>query len=148
MKIKLFFKRLLQLGFIILIGFIIYSNLRLNGTWVISNQKWQEPISIISFEVFKKNEYFSLYSYEDRKDEFNIAFGDVIYNKNDKFYSKNVIAVKHINKDNLVLNLDYGDEYKTHLKIPDSLKYSGKIDFFYKFLEFRLNYNKQTCCAL
>jgi hypothetical protein len=142
MKIKLFAKRLFQLGLIILISFIVYSNLRIKGTWIVSGQKWQEPISIINFKIFKKDEYFSLYSKKDVKDAFHFAFGDDIYNNYKVLYSKNIIPIKYISKDNIVI-YDHKNELKTYLKIPDSLKFSGKIDFTNKFLEIRLNYNNQ-----
>ncbi len=63
---KLYIKPLLQILFISFICYFIYSNYRIYGTWI-KIPKWHENLSVISFNIFKKDELFSLYSETDKK---------------------------------------------------------------------------------
>lgn len=75
-------------------------------------------------------------------DQSYFLFGKILYANNKDSLTQNIIHIRHLNKDSLVINNSLY-QFQTYLRIPDSLKCSKKIDLSNKLLEFKVKYNNQ-----
>jgi hypothetical protein len=139
MKIKLFFKRILQLGLIILISFITYSNLRIKGVWIGVYEGNESSVfntnsEVLVFNNFNFDKICELYSCYDIKNEFLFAFGNSLFIDEKEEYSVKWKNINYLDKDSLIFQTYNG--LSVYRKIPDSLKQkdSFKTNFKNKLL--------------
>jgi len=135
MKIKLFFKRTLQLEIVILIGFIIYSNLRIKGVWlgVYENRKnsiFSTNHEVLVFKNFNFDKVCELYSCYDIRNELLFAFGNNIFIDTKEEYSIKWKNINYLDKDSLVFKTH--NVFSVYRKIPDSLKQKKSLKTNFK----------------
>jgi hypothetical protein len=149
MKIKLLVKRMIQLGLIILLSFIIYSNLRVKGVWMgvyegNESSFFNTNNEVLVFKNFNFDKICELYSCNDIKNKFLFAFGNnIFFDEKDEY----IIKWKNINylgNDSLVFKTYNG--LSVYRKIPDSLKQkeSFKTNFKNKLLTINNDEFKDT----
>ena len=139
MNLRLLIKRVLQICFLIVIIVFIYSTIRIKGTWIrqFSDKHNSKLVKIIDFKTFKRDEYYSLYSFEDINNINYFSFGNLLYFKQ--------LPFKKINyKNNRFSYINSFNEKETFLKIPDSLKNKANINLDNLFLEIRIKIKDST----
>lgn len=149
MKIKLFAKRLFQLGLIILVSFIVYSNLRIKGVWIgvyegNDNSIFNTNNQVLVFNIFSFDKICELYSCNDIKNEFLFAFGNnMFFNEKDEYLIK-WKKLNYFDNDSLVFKTFNG--LSVFRKIPDSLKQkeSFKTNFKNRLLTINKDEFKDT----
>ena len=139
MKVKFILKSLLKSGLIILISFIIYSNLRIKGVWIgvyedNGNSLFNTNNEVLVLNNFNFDKICELNSCHDIKNEFFFTFGNTIFIDEKEEYDVKWKKINYLDKDSLVFKTY--NRFFVYRKIPDSLKQkeSFKINFKNKLL--------------
>ncbi|WP_299001860.1 hypothetical protein [uncultured Tenacibaculum sp.] len=136
---KLKFRKALMLLTICFIFYFLYSNYRINGTWVKSTKTWTEGISIIDFSFFQRSEYHPSSFGKNMINQASISFGKIIFLLNkDTLNYRNAISIKQVNRDSIILNNYPYHESSTYKKIPNSLKQKTDVDLYNKLYKLKL----------